>query len=107
MATDHSGAPTRLETVAAWRVQLLDRVFVYMFYLVAGILALETLASLRSGQWHALPSLAIGVVLQGIAAFARRWSPRVRAGIFTAASWLGMGTAMPTLGFALPIPFVV
>jgi signal transduction histidine kinase len=31
----------------------------------------------------------------------------VRAGVFTAAAWLGMGTAMPTLGFAFPVPFIV
>jgi signal transduction histidine kinase len=107
MTTEQSGAPTRLETVAAWRVQLLDRVFTYMFALLAVLLALESLASLRSGQWHGLGSLAGAVVLQGLAAFARGLGPRLRAGIFTAAAWLGMGTAMPTLGFAFPVPFIV
>jgi signal transduction histidine kinase len=107
MTTDQSGAPTRLETVAAWRVQLLNRVFTYMFALLAAILALETVASLQTGQWHALPSLAAGVGLHGIAAFARSLSPRVRSGFFTAAAWLAMGTAMPTLGFAFPVPFIV
>jgi signal transduction histidine kinase len=107
MTSDQSGAPTRLETVAAWRVQLLDRVFTYMFALLAGLLALESLASLRSGQWHALPSLAFGVALQGVAAFARSWSPRLRSVIFTAAAWLAMGTTMPKLGFAFPVPFIV
>jgi signal transduction histidine kinase len=106
--TDSPGfTPTRLETVAAWRVQLLERVFRYMFFLTASILLVESAVSLRSGQWHALRSLAAGTILQGVAAFARRLSPLQRAGVFTAACWLGVGTTMPTLGFALPIPFVV
>jgi signal transduction histidine kinase len=107
MTPEQSGAPTRLETVAAWRVQLLDRFFTYMFFLLAVLLALETLASLRSGEWHALGSLGSAVALQGVAAFAKRLGPRLRAGVFTAAAWLGMGTAMPTLGFGFPVPFVV
>jgi signal transduction histidine kinase len=106
MTIDQSGAPTRLETVSAWRVELLDRVFTYVFCLLAAILALETIISLRSGQWHALSSLAGAVGLHGLAAFARRLGPRLRSGLFTAAAWLGMGTAMPTLGFAFPVPFI-
>jgi len=93
--------------VVAWRVEVLPKVFTYMFGLLAAIWLVEAALSLRSGQWHALPALGLAVVLQGIAAFARRLTARARAAVFTAAALLGLGMGLPVLGFLFPVPFIV
>jgi signal transduction histidine kinase len=90
-----------------WRLEVLQKVFTYMFAFLAALLLVETSISFRTGQWHALPALTIAVVLQAIAAFARTWSIRARGAVFTAAACAGMGFGLPTLGFGLPIPFIV
>jgi len=100
-------APTEAEAVAAWRREVLQKVFAYMFFLLAAILTAEVGLSLHSGQWHALPSLAMALLLQGVAAFAKFLSVRARARVFTAAACIGVAFSLPTLGFALPIPFVI
>jgi signal transduction histidine kinase/CheY-like chemotaxis protein len=100
-------SPTGAEAVAEWRREVLHKVFRYMFFLLATILLVEAGLSLRSGQWHALPALALAVLFQGIAAFARRASVRTRALAFVGAALLGVGTTLPVLGFAFPVPFVV
>ena len=104
---EQRSAPTGPETLAQWRSEVLQRVFSYMFFLLLAVLLFETLLSLQSGQWHAVPQLSVSVLLQALAAFGRRWRDGVRAGIFAAAAWFGMGTSLPILGFALPIPFIV
>jgi signal transduction histidine kinase len=93
--------------VATWRVEVLERVFRYMFFLLATVLLAETLLSLASGQWHAIPSLSLAVLLQGLAAFATTFRVRTRATIFTIAACVGMGFSLPHLGFAFPVPFIV
>jgi signal transduction histidine kinase/ActR/RegA family two-component response regulator len=107
MAEEWSSGPTGPETVAAWRVEVLERVFRYMFYLLAVLLAVEALLSIESGQWHALPALSVAVLLQGLAAFASGFAVRARAFIFTAAACVGLGFGLPALGFAFPVPFIV
>lgn len=92
--------PTGPEAVTRWRVHVRERVFVYMFVLVLAILLLETMDSLRTGEWHALPALSLAVFLQGVAAFARPLSPRTRAGVFAAASCTGLATGPPVLGYS-------
>ncbi|HTS15157.1 MAG TPA: ATP-binding protein, partial [Candidatus Sulfotelmatobacter sp.] len=93
--------------MTAWRLEVLQKVFTYMFGLMATIFLVEAALSLRSGQWHALPALGLAVVLQGLAAFARALGVRARASIFTAAAGLGLGLGLPVLGFAFPVPFIV
>src|SRR6478736_18780 len=100
-------APTAAEAVAEWRGEVLQRVFAYMFFLLSAIFVAELALSLRSGRWHALPALGVAIVLQAVAAFAKLFSLRARAGVFTAAACIGLGFGLPTLGFALPIPFIV
>jgi len=104
---ESSPAPTGANAVAEWRLQVLQAVFVFMAVLLAGILVVETGLSLRSGQWHALPALALAVFCQGVAALARRASVRFRSLAFLIAAWVGVGTSLPILGFAFPIPFIV
>lgn len=99
--------PAGPETVTRWRLHVLERVFTYMFGLVLTILVLESFDSLRTGEWHGLPGLSVAVLLQGIAAFVRSLSPRARAGVFAAASLVGVGTTLPVLGYALPNPLLV
>lgn len=99
--------PTGPEAVRRWRLHVLERVFIYMFVLVLAILLIESMDSLRTGEWHGLPGLTVAVVLQGVAAFARPLSPRTRAGIFGVASWIGLATTLPVLGYALPNPLLV
>lgn len=107
MSAESGLAPTGAEAVAEWRRQVLEKVFVYMFWLLSAILLVEAALSLKSGDWHGLPGLAVGVLLQGVAAFARGLGLRARAIVFTIAAWLGVGLTLPVLGFALPIPFIV
>jgi len=100
-------APTGPEALVAWRLDVLQKVFTYMFAFLAALLLIEAAISLHTGQWHALPALAIAVLLQGIAAFARAWGIHARGAVFTVAACVGLGFGLPTLGFGLPIPFVV
>lgn len=107
-ATDEKiEAPTGPEAVAEWRFEVLQKVFTHMFLLLAVLLLVETGVSTQTGEWHALPALGLGVVLQAIAAFARTLSIRVRGSIFALAACAGVGFGLPNLGFALPIPFIV
>jgi signal transduction histidine kinase/CheY-like chemotaxis protein len=95
------------DVVVAWRLEVLQKVFTYMFALMGAILLVETALSLRSGAWHALPALSLAVLFQGIAAFARGLSVRARAATFTAAAFTGVGMSLPVLGFSFPVPFIV
>jgi signal transduction histidine kinase len=99
--------PTGADVVAGWRLEVLQRAFTSMFALLAAILLVESGLSLRSGQWHALPALALAVAFQAIAAFARSASVGARAVAFVAAACVGLGMSLPVLGFAFPIPFIV
>lgn len=102
MQTEPTFTPTGRESIERWRSEILERVFGYMFWLLAAILLLESLGSLGTGDWHALPALAIGTLLQGAAAFARRVSLRARAGIFVAAPVFGLATSCNCWGCCRP-----
>jgi len=95
------------EAVVAWRVEVLEKVFTYMFGLMTAILLVESALSFQSRQWHALPALSLAVVLQGVAASARGLRVRVRAAVFAAAALVGLAMSLPVLGFGFPIPFIV
>jgi signal transduction histidine kinase/CheY-like chemotaxis protein len=101
-----AAAFTGPEAVVGWRLEVLQKVFTYMFLLQASILVVETVISLRNGRWHALPALTVVVTLKGVAAFARGLSARVRAAIFTIGAAAGLVMSLPVLGFALPVPFI-
>jgi signal transduction histidine kinase/CheY-like chemotaxis protein len=94
------------EAIAAWRLEVLQKVFIYMFALMVSILLFETVLGLRYGHWDAIPALAIVVLSNGVAAFARGLSVRARATIFTLGPATGLVMALPVLGFALPVPFL-
>lgn len=94
------------EALSQWRHRVLQRMFLYVFVFLAGLLCLELANSVRTGHWHALPALSVAVVLQGVAALAQRSPVLVRAVAFTLASCVGIGIGIPVVGFGLPLPFV-
>lgn len=103
----HAQLPTGPEAMAEWRREVLQKVFTYMFGFLALLLVVETALSLRSQQWHAVPALAVAVGFQAVAAFATTWSIRARSTVFATAACVGLGFGLPTLGFGLPVPFIV